>query len=47
LYHDNHAAYHSGAGSSVGNKVRRTYFRTKLVEQRRAIMDAWAEFCGG
>jgi len=32
---------------AVGDKVERSYFRTKLVEQRRAIMDAWAAYCGG
>jgi integrase len=32
---------------NVGNQVRRAYFRTKLVEQRRAIMTAWAAYCGG
>jgi hypothetical protein len=29
-----------------GSKVERAYLRSTLVEQRRAIMDAWAEYCG-
>jgi integrase len=32
---------------AVGNKVERAYLRSKLVEQRRTIMDAWAAHCGG
>jgi integrase len=31
----------------VGSKVERAYRRDPLVEQRREIMDAWAEYCGG
>jgi integrase len=31
----------------VGNKTELSYWRTKLIEQRRKIMDAWADFCGG
>jgi integrase len=30
----------------VGSKVERSYRRNPLVEQRRAIMAAWAEYCG-
>jgi integrase len=32
---------------AVGSKVERAYRRSSLVEQRRAIMDAWARYCGG
>jgi integrase len=32
---------------AVGSRVERSYRRDPLVEQRRKIMDAWAEFCGG
>jgi integrase len=31
----------------VGSAVKRAYLRDPLVEQRRAIMDAWSEYCGG
>lgn len=31
----------------VGNEVEQRYRRTDLVEQRRAMMDAWAGFCQG
>jgi hypothetical protein len=27
-------------------RAKRSYFRTRLVMQRRKIMDAWAEYCG-
>jgi integrase len=30
----------------VGSAVERAYRRSTLVEQRRAIMDAWAKYCG-
>jgi hypothetical protein len=32
---------------AFGSKVERAYRRNALVEQRRKIMDAWAEYCGG
>jgi integrase len=32
---------------AVGKKTTRAYFRSRLVEERRKIMEAWAEFCGG
>jgi integrase len=31
----------------VGSKTDCAYFRNKLVEQRRAIMDPWAAYCAG
>jgi integrase len=31
----------------VGSAVERAYRRNPLVEQRRTIMDAWAEYCDG
>ena len=30
---------------AVGNKVEQAYHRSKLVEQRRKLMDEWARFC--
>ena len=30
---------------SVGSKVEQSYWRDDLLEQRRPIMEAWAEFC--
>lgn len=32
---------------AVGGKVERSYARSKLVEQRREIMDTWARYCDG
>lgn len=32
---------------NVGDKVFQAYLRTDLVEQRRAMMNAWAGFCRG
>jgi integrase len=30
----------------VGNAARRSYARDPLIEKRRAVMDAWSEYCG-
>ncbi len=30
---------------AIGNKTEQAYNRTKLVEQRRKLMDEWARFC--
>jgi len=32
---------------SVANKVEAAYHRTDLLEQRRPVMQAWADFCTG
>jgi integrase len=34
-------------GHQVGNAVERAYRRSDALEKRRAIMEAWAEFCHG
>ena len=32
---------------AVGNKTEAAYRRGNLLEKRRALMDAWGEYCGG
>jgi integrase len=32
---------------TVGNAVERSYARSNLLERRRAVMQAWAQYCGG
>lgn len=32
---------------AVGDKTERAYLRTKLIEQRRPVMQAWGAFCVG
>ena len=32
-------------GHSVGSAVEAAYRRSDMVEKRRKLMDAWAEFC--
>jgi integrase len=46
---NNHPREHAELALShaFGDKTERSYRRSKMVEQRRAVMDAWAEFCGG
>ena len=49
---DNTSASHSAMELSlahrVGSAVEQAYARSDLLEQRRALMDAWAEYlCGG
>ena len=34
-------------GHQVGNAVERAYRRTDSFERRRAVMQAWADFCSG
>jgi integrase len=34
-------------GHKIGNRVEQAYMRENLIEQRRAVFDAWAEFCAG
>ena len=50
------AAEQSGAGwavcesalaHSVGNSVEQAYMRSDLLEQRRGLMQAWADYCAG
>ena len=40
-----HAVVETALGHTVGGKVERAYSRTDLLEQRRALMDAWAHHC--
>ena len=32
-------------GHQVGTKVERAYRRTDLLEKRRELMNAWANYC--
>jgi integrase len=32
---------------AVGNAVEQSYSRSKLIERRRAVMQAWADYCAG
>ena len=32
---------------SIGNSVERSYRRSDALEKRRALMQAWADYCGG
>jgi integrase len=32
---------------AVGNAVEQSYSRSKLIERRRAMMQAWADYCAG
>ena len=34
-------------GHQIGTAVERAYRRTDSFDRRRAIMQAWADFCGG
>ena len=40
-----HAVIEQAMGHQVGGKVERAYRRTDLLEKRRELMDAWANFC--
>ena len=31
----------------VGSAVERVYQQGKMLEKRRAVMDAWAQYCDG
>jgi integrase len=31
---------------AIGNRVHRAYLRSDLMDKRRALMDAWAKYCG-
>ena len=40
-----HAVVEQAMGHQVGGKVERAYRRTDLLEKRRELMNAWANFC--
>jgi len=40
-----HAIVEQAMGHKVGSKVERAYRRTDMIEQRRALMSAWASQC--
>jgi integrase len=40
------AVIEEAMGHVVGSKVERAYRRTDVLDQRRALMDEWATFCG-
>jgi integrase len=40
-----HAAIEHAMGHKVGGKVERAYTRTTLLDMRRKLMDAWADYC--
>ena len=37
----------SALAHTVGNSVEAAYLRTDLLDQRRPLMQAWADFCTG
>lgn len=41
-----HAAKEQALGHLVGTKVERAYARGQLFDERRELMEAWAEYCG-
>jgi integrase len=41
-----HAVIEEAMGHQVGNQVERAYRRTDVLEKRRELMDAWANYCG-
>ena len=40
-----HAVIEQDMGHQVGSQVERAYRRTDVLEKRRQLMDAWAEWC--
>jgi integrase len=32
---------------AVGNETKKAYARSDLLEKRRRLMDAWADYCAG
>jgi integrase len=40
-----HAVIEEAMGHQVGNHVERAYRRTDVLEKRRELMDAWANYC--
>ena len=41
-----HAVIEEAMGHQVGNQVERAYRRTDVLEKRRELMAAWANYCG-
>jgi integrase len=42
-----HTVVEQAMGHQVGTKVERAYRRTDVLEKRRELMDAWAQWCDG
>ena len=40
-----HAVIEQAMGHQVGSQVERAYRRTDVLEMRRKLADAWAQFC--
>jgi integrase len=40
-----HAVIEQAMGHEVGNQVERAYRRTDVLDQRRKLMEAWAQWC--
>jgi integrase len=40
-----HAVIEQAMGHQVGGQVERAYRRTDLLEKRRNLMEAWAQWC--
>jgi integrase len=40
-----HAVIEEAMGHQVGGQVERAYRRTDLLEKRRELMSAWANYC--
>jgi integrase len=45
ITHFPHAIIEEAMGHVVGTAVERAYRRTDVLEQRRALMEAWADYC--
>jgi hypothetical protein len=43
--HFPHAVIEEAMGHVVGTQVERAYRRTDVLQQRRALMQAWADYC--
>jgi integrase len=43
--HFPHAMTEEAMGHVVGTQVERAYRRTDVLQQRRALMQAWADYC--
>ncbi|HEY8031548.1 MAG TPA: integrase arm-type DNA-binding domain-containing protein [Methylocella sp.] len=41
-----HAVIEQAMGHQVGTEVERAYRRTDVLEKRKALMEAWADYCG-
>jgi hypothetical protein len=40
-----HAVVEQAMGHQVGKQVERAYRRTDVLDKRRALMEAWAQWC--